>query len=173
MRVCCTCRNLLKLAASSISYLGSSHTVSNRPSDNPLPQPILDSRRNHSWQQRLPERLGTSALWLGSLSLLGPIKLSAVLLAGTLITPAALVLERSRRQQQLVQSVRSTRCQVAGLPRSVAAAHVGLSESQLFRARHASVCTVHHDNEGRIVALEVPRPRHDLAPSSTDAHPVG
>ena len=41
----------------------------------PLPDPpILDLRPRLSWQKRLPARLGTAGLWLGSCWLLGPAK---------------------------------------------------------------------------------------------------
>ncbi len=34
------------------------------------------------------------------------------------------------------------------------AAHFQLTETQLFRAQHSRICTVYHDDDGRIVALE-------------------
>ena len=143
-----------------------------------VPTPVVDLRERLTWQQRLPGRLGTAGLWLGSLTLLGPLKLSAVLLAGTLATPAVLLLERGRRQQRPLQ----TWTQTAELPtfhtpevlsRSVVAAELGLPEWQLFRVRHASLCIVQHDTSGNIVALEVPQPALQPVPSSTNAHPVG
>lgn len=59
----------------------------------------------------------------------------------------------------------------AGLERAALASELGLPEAQLFRARHAALCTVHHDEQGRIVALELPTPALPLP--SPDAHPVG
>lgn len=142
------------------------------------PTPIVDLRAHLSWQRRLPGRLGTAALWLGSLTVLGPMKLSAVVLAGALATPAVVLLERGRRQQRLERPhARTTALQAAQptpvLSRAVVAAELGVPEWQLFRARHASLCIVRHDHSGRIVALEVPQPALQPVPSSTDAHPVG
>ena len=45
--------------------------------------PIVDLRHRLSQGQRLPARLGTGALWLGSAGLLGPAKLAGLLLTGS------------------------------------------------------------------------------------------
>ncbi|MFN9643694.1 MAG: hypothetical protein ACK6BG_00905 [Cyanobacteriota bacterium] len=59
--------------------------------------PLIDRRARIRWSQRLPARLSTGALWLGSLSLLGPWKLLAVLLIGGLLVPTVLWLDREPR----------------------------------------------------------------------------
>lgn len=135
--------------------------------------PIIDLRSRLHWRQRLPGRFSTGVLWLGTFSLLGPLKLAGVLLAASLVAPPALLLQRGRRQPQLVPWVATARPPAAELPRAVVAAQLGLPESQLFRARHAAICTVHHDDQGRIVALALPCPAPVLMTSSSDAHPVG
>lgn len=148
------------------------------PSAERVPTPIVDLRERLNWQQRLPARLGTAALWLGSLTLLGPPKVLAVLLAGALATPAVVLLERGRRHQRLERpQSQTTALQTSHNPellsRAAVASELGVPEWQLFRARHASLCIVQHDDSGTIVALEVPQPALQPVPSSTDAHPVG
>jgi len=123
----------------------------------------------------MPARLGTAALWAGSIGLVGPIKLAAVLVTGSLLAPCLLLLDRGRRRQRLPPRGVCAPALVlpAGVTRSTEAARLGLKESQLFRARHASVCTVHHDASGRILHLEVPAPLAPVPVPSPDAHPVG
>ncbi|MEI8251732.1 MAG: hypothetical protein WCF98_11225 [Synechococcus sp. ELA057] len=137
--------------------------------------PILDRRHRLGWSERLPARLGTAALWAGSIGLLGPLKLAGVLVTGSVLVPFLLQLDRGRRQSLPSPGSVQTPPLVleAGLPRAVQAAELGLAEAQLFRARHASVCTVHHDAAGRIVDLEVPAPLAPVPVPSPDAHPVG
>lgn len=136
---------------------------------------LLDRRREQAWWQRLPGRLSTSALWLGALTLIGPLKLTGVLLVGSLLGPGLLLLDRQQRSRAPLMITPTT---LAGmppqeLPRATVAEEIGVAESQLFRARHAAICTIHHDSEGRISAiamqdspLHVPLPRRH-------AHPVG
>ena len=57
--------------------------------------------------------------------------------------------------------------------RAALARSFGLREVDLFRAQHAPVCTVHHDERGRILLLECPvGPLETLLPDR-DAHLVG
>jgi hypothetical protein len=136
---------------------------------------ILDRRSLQGWQQRLPSRLGTGALWLGGLGLIGPLKLAGLVVTGSLLAPCLLLLDRGRRQSEASAPVQPALLAAVdlGLPRALQAADLGLEESQLFRARHASVCTVHHDASGRILQLELPAPLAPLPVPSSDAHPVG
>lgn len=146
---------------------------------NPLPVlaasrvPIVDQRRALGWSQQLPARLGTAGLWLGGALALGPAKLIGLAMAGVVLTPL-LLMDRHR-----AAAVAAAACagQLAapgrGLPRAALAAQAGLPELQLFRARHAAICSVHHDAEGRIVGLRVPAPAEPILISSPDAHPVG
>lgn len=143
------------------------------------PTPVIDLRPQLSWRRRLPGRLGTGALWLGSAALVGVPKLVGAVMVGSLLVPSLLLLDRKRPGPQAGGRLTHARAPIAseGLSRPDAAAHLGLSESQLFRARHASLCTVHHDADGRIVALEVQQPPVVpvplLLPSGPHAHPVG
>lgn len=133
----------------------------------------MDRRCSLTWSQRLPARLGTAGLWVGAAVALGPAKLFGLACAGVVLAPM-LLLDRPRaaflasvaRAGQLALPSR-------GLPRAALAAQVGLPELQLFRARHAAICCVHHDADGQIVALRVPSPREPFLISSHDAHPVG
>lgn len=137
--------------------------------------PIVDLRDRLSWQQRTPARLGTSALWLGSLSLLAPLKLAGLLLASGLVAPALLQLDRSRRDARSAAAlvIPWSEQPLSGPDRATVAEQHGLSELQVFRARHASICTVHHDHAGCIVGLEIPMPPFPTPLSSSNAHPVG
>ena len=137
--------------------------------------PLVDLRSRQCWSERLPARIGTGALWVGSASLLGLPKLVGLLLVGSLITPGLLLLDRRRQPQQpfTATSLSLLPLQAGGLSRLEAAAQLRLSETQLFRARHASLCTVHHDAQGRIVNLEVHTPALPMPLPSPDAHPVG
>lgn len=149
--------------------------LDNCASPNPSASPILDLRSRLHWPQRLPARLGTAALWTGGIGLLGPLKLAGVLVTGSLLAPCLLLLDQGRRRsiQLPGAALPATSMQQAGLPRALQAAELGLQESQLFRARHASVCTVHHDASGRILHLEVPATLAPVPVRSPDAHPVG
>jgi len=136
--------------------------------------PIVDLRERLHWRQRMPARLGTGALWLGSLSLMGPLKLAGLLLVGSLLAPGLLWLDRSRREPR-GQTLAAALVQPPpeGPQRAALASRFGVPESQLFRARHAAICTVHHDAEGHIVNLEVHGAPVPLPLISRDAHPVG
>jgi len=151
----------------------------------PPAAPIVDLRPRLPWPGRLPGRLGTTGLWLGSCWLLGPAKLAAVLLAGGLLAPWLLGLDRERAAAAARVLAAPGVAATAAAPgwrgdttpavvsRASLAAGLGLPEAQLFRARHAGSCTVHHDEAGRIVRLEVAAPALPLSLPSPDAHPVG
>lgn len=136
----------------------------------PTSAPIVDLRPRLPWPGRLPGRLGTAGLWLGSCWLLGPAKLAVVLLAGGLVAPWLMILDRERAATAArglpAAGVAVTAAPPgwrddatpAGLSRASLAAGMGLPEAQLFRARHAGSCTVHHDATGRIIRLEVAAP---------------
>jgi len=123
----------------------------------------------------MPARLGTAALWAGSIGLVGPLKLAAVFATASLLAPCLLLLDRGRRRELIEPRSICAPALVlpAGVSRATEAARLGLKESQLFRARHASVCTVHHDRSGRILHLEVPAPLAPVPVANPDAHPVG
>ncbi|KEF42905.1 MAG: hypothetical protein ER33_03275 [Cyanobium sp. CACIAM 14] len=136
--------------------------------------PIVDLRERFRWHQRLPARLGTGALWLGSLSLVGPLKLAGLVLVGSLVAPGLLWLDRGRREAGgETPTVAVLPPPPEGPPRAALASRFGLPESQLFRARHAAICTVHHDAEGQIVNLEVHGAPASVRLIRHDAHPVG
>lgn len=184
----------LPLSADAASRIGASCGRGPAP-------PLIDQRQRLCWLRRLPARLGTGALWLGSCSLLGPAKLAVLLLAGGMVAPGLLWLDRQRSLEarlttanpaaSLAGALRwreaglgsapgsATRIPeeawqgVAGLERAALASQLGLPEAQLFRARHAALCMVHHDEQGRIVALELPTPALPLPLPRPDAHPVG
>ena len=168
MQVRGTCRNLHQ-SATQWRYCPSVLRVSS-PTQT---WPIVDRRQHLSWPRRLPQRLGTSALWLGSMSLLGPVKLAALLVTMALVAPAAVALERSRRLQRPATLQPAMDHVIDPLPRALVASDLGLAEAELFRARHAGHCIVHHDADGCIVGLTVPQPSQDQVPTLTNAHPVG
>lgn len=106
--------------------------------------------------------------------MLGPAKLMGVAVMGALLWPLALELDRPGRMRPgaVRHPLMASAPPAAGPSRRELAGRLGLPESQLFRARHAAVCRVHHDAEGRIVDLMVPVPLPTAAVSA-DAHPVG
>ena len=147
----------------------------------PAALPIVDGRSCLSWRHRLPLRLATAGLWLGATVALGPIKIAGLLLIGGVAVPSLLLLDRSQRQARSPSSefwsggdvAPVTVLRSAGVPRAALAAQAGLPEAMLFRARHAVICTVQHDPEGRIVALALPQQPLAIPLSRPDAHPVG
>lgn len=136
--------------------------------------PVLDLRQHQPWRCRLPGRLSTGALWLGGGVLLGPAKMVGIACAGVLLWPLALELDRPGRLRRAVtlQPAAASSAPAPGPSRRELAGRIGLPEAQLFRARHAAVCRVHHDADGRIVDLMIPVPL-PTAVVSADAHPVG
>ena len=139
----------------------------------PLQAPVVDLRPQRPWRTRLPGRLSTTALWFGGALVLGPAKLMGAAVIGALLWPLALELDRPGRVRPGVgpQRIAAATPPPPGPSRRELAGQLGLPESQLFRARHAAVCRVHHDADGRIVDLMVPVPL-PAAVVSTDAHPV-
>ena len=133
----------------------------------PFP-PILDLRASRHRPARQAAQLLTLALWGGSLSLLAaPLGriLPRLALAGVVGMP--LVAVRGRRDPLLRLPP------LADPERHTMAQAFGLEEAELFRARHARQCTVHHDGEGRITALQLPEPPPARLQPDRDAHPVG
>ena len=138
--------------------------------------PIVDLRHRLSWSARIPARIGTGAMWMGSLTLLAPLKLAGLMLASSLVAPALLWQDRRHRDATATAPITAawTTFTPDGQPdRATVAQDLGLSELQVFRARHASICTVHHDDAGCIVELVVPAPSIPAPLTSPDAHPVG
>ena len=136
--------------------------------------PVVDLRPQQPWSSRVPAQVGTGALWLGGALLLGPAKLLGVAAAASFLGPLALELDRPGRMRRAagLQPAAALSAPAPGPSRRAVAADLGLPESQLFRARHASVCWVHHNADGRIVDLVVPAPLPTPV-LSADAHPVG
>lgn len=151
--------------------------------------PLLDLRKSRSWVHQLPAELATLSLWgLGVKTLLGSALVPAlapllgfVLLCrsgqglgrrhGSLATVAGAAMPLPQVQpSRWVESP----CFVADdRSRRQLAEHFGLTEVLLFRGQHASICTLHHDDEGRIADL-VDLKRPQLAPlRDRHAHPVG
>jgi hypothetical protein len=134
----------------------------------PSVSPILDLRASHRQPARRAAQLLTLALWGGSLTLLAaPLVrvLPRLLLAGAVAMP--LVAVGGRREDQLRLPP------LADPERRTIAEAFGLAEAELFRARHGQRCTVHHDGEGRITALQLPEPPPARLQPDRDAHPVG
>jgi len=150
----------------------------------PRSAPLLDLRKSRSWCHQLPAELATLSLWgLGAKTLLGAAAapalaplLGLVLLCrsgqwlgsrrGSLLAPAQPQPQPLRQDEGLCYGA-------ADRSRSQLAGHFGLSEVLLFRGQHASICTLHHHDDGRIadlVCLQRPQP----APlRDRHAHPVG
>ena len=137
---------------------------------------IIDGRSAMGWGQRLPARLGTSALWGFTLLLLLPGLPWVVAGTGVALPLVLQLLAKAPRQRKqadpgllappppLAPSQDPERRQLAEA--------FGISEATLFRARHAQICTVHHDDNGVIVAFSLPCPNAPSAVVERHAHPV-
>jgi PgaD-like protein len=136
----------------------------------PVPSvpPILDLRSSRPSPARLAAQLLTLALWGGSLTLLAaPLGrvLPRLALAGAVGMPLVALGVRREAQLRLPPPTDPQRHTIAQA--------FGLEEALLFRARHGQRCTVHHDDEGRITALQLPEPPPARLRPDRDAHPVG
>lgn len=135
------------------------------------PAPIVDQRRSQGWIQQLPARVGTGGLWLSAGLALGPAKLIPLGIVGVVLAPL-LLLDRPRGGATPSMALPPAPM-VRDLPRVTLAERLGLAEAQLFRGRHAAICSVYHDAEGRIVELRFPAPRPPFTSPTPDAHCVG
>ncbi len=120
---------------------------------------IVDGRRQLGWRKRLPARLGTTALWGVLVVLLHGMALAAV--GAGVATPLLLrlLLPRPRAAKPEAPVLLSPAQPLAPSEdpqRQRLAEAFGISEAALFRARHAQICTVHHDDQGEIVAFSLP-----------------
>ncbi len=136
---------------------------------------ILDHRRGRPWRHGLPQRLITAGAWGGTAWLLGPLALKGLLVAGLGGALGLPLLERHLAQRSAAAGlgVSAAPPPPGELPRQQLAEAFGLPEVELFRARHARICRVEHDGEGRIRAISLPGPCLSLAHPHRDAHPVG
>ena len=117
---------------------------------------------------RLPGQLLTLAVWSGTCCLLGaPLlrNLPRLAVAGAIAVPVLLLPAR--------QDSEDGPAAMADPERRLLADSFALSETDLFRARHARRLAVDHDGGGRIVALRLPDPAPARLIPDRDAHPVG
>lgn len=137
---------------------------------------IIDARHRLSRRRRLAGELATAGMWASWLSLWRPL-VTRLGLPGTglckLPFASKLLLVSSPMLcgggswllfglvALLLGALGHARRTEAGTDEPAAtptlsdyAAHFQLAETQLFRAQHSRICTVHHDDAGRIVALE-------------------
>lgn len=154
---------------------------------NPAPVPIIDLRGRHSWLRRLPARAATLGLWGTALALVGPVLITPVLakaamgvgvsglVGGPLVRRLGPRLRRrpAADRQATPEEANPPEADTADPSRHRLAQEFGMSEVLLFRARHGQVCTLHHDGEGRIVAIDLPEADRTSACTDRDAHPVG
>jgi hypothetical protein len=121
---------------------------------------ILDWRAQMGWRRRLPARLGTSALWGLVLVLLLPGLAWAAAGAGLAVPLMLRLLSQRPRankaQDPLLLSPAQPLVPTQDPQRQQLAEAFGIHEASLFRARHAQICTVHHDDQGEIVAFSLP-----------------
>lgn len=147
-------------------------------------RPIINIRRQLRWQQRLFSDAGTLALWSTWLWLCRPAVLGAAGMMGVafgmkrpargtlaanalpsfeemallLIGVSALLLLWNR-----LSRVPAVRPRVNQLPDFEH--HFGLSGQLITAARDSRSCTVHHDEQGRIIAIESAAPARDPRPA--------
>lgn len=138
---------------------------------------IINARSHLCWRRRLCCDATTAMLWgywlwlcrpvIGALDLLGGLRLGLQASSLTLASAAAplampvslqssLLVLASTSSSLLLWSLlterRSDRVRIHRL--SDYARHFGLSEQTIVTGRSSSVCLVHHDEQGRIVAIE-------------------
>lgn len=132
---------------------------------------ILDWRAQMGWRRRLPARLGTSALWGLVMVLLLPGLAWAAAGAGLALPLVLRLLSQRPRAEQsphpLLLSPAQPMVASQDPQRQQLADAFGLDEASLFRARHAQVCTVHHDDQGEIVAFSLPAQVGSARPESS------
>ena len=152
--------------------------------------PVIDLRQARGWRGQLGSEAGTVALW--TLAAKAAMAGAGVALAKPMLWPllgGGLLWRwghhRRRRPLGLPQAVAGPPEPVAPpLPLTVSipdashgarAGRFGLDGASLFRAQHAAICTVHHDERGQITAIRC-RPRIAVGQPTIDerdAHPVG
>jgi len=155
----------------------------------PASEPIIDLRPSLDWRNLLPARLLTASLW-GVGLYLAAMPLSRV--PANLATAAAftglsglplvgLVAVRHTRRKQAPCSLKPIGADFLAEasvlhrdpPRQDLATLVGIDEASLFRGRHARICTVLHNSNGELVAIQASQPMMGAKVVSRDAHPVG
>jgi poly-beta-1,6-N-acetyl-D-glucosamine biosynthesis protein PgaD len=138
--------------------------------------PIINARRQLRWQRRLFSDATTALLWAGWLWLCRPAvfavtRLLAIGLGLSLKHPAAKLLSLGAPV-----SVEGTALALAGTsallilwnrlssqpalrPRLTRlpdyAGHFGIDTQAIVAGRHSAICTVHHDEQGRITRIDV------------------
>lgn len=131
--------------------------------------PILDHRDRIAGPRRWLPSLLTLAVWGAGCALFAPVLLAPGILKGMAGLGVGGGLARPLRRLSLRRradradggpAVAAPQPLQPELSRQSLAARFGLQESELFRARHARICTVHHDAEGIIVSITL------------DAHPA-
>lgn len=158
--------------------------------DHPF-SPVIDLRHARGWRRQLGSEAGTVALW--TLAAKAAMAGAGIAIAKPLLWPllgGGLLWRwgRSRRRRRPL----GLQQPVVGLPPTVApplpltvsipdachgarAGRFGLDGASLFRAQHAAICTVEHDERGQITAIRC-RPRIAMGQPTIDerdAHPVG
>ena len=151
-------------------------------------EPIIDLRPSLGWKRRLPAQLLTAGLWGVGLYLAAlpfsrlPASLTtAAALGGVSGLPLVSLVARRSSASSLEQPKdpvgAPSQSGINGIrrdpPRQELAALVGIDEASLFRGRHARICTVHHNTNGDLVAIQASQPMIAIRRPSRDAHPVG
>jgi poly-beta-1,6-N-acetyl-D-glucosamine biosynthesis protein PgaD len=147
---------------------------------------IINARHRLAWHQRLFSDASTAMMWGGWLWLWSPVLRSSDWLAalGVRSYPTLMKLLASGSADDLQRSVvalvgtTGTLLVWTWLPARKArpsalsvrdyARHFELPEHELQAGRHASVCVVHHDDEGRIVQLECREPGQLARPAQPE-----
>lgn len=134
------------------------------------PSPVIDLRHGGAWHQQIGSEVGTVALWV--LAGKGVVASAGVALAKPLLLPLLgggllwrWLLSRHRAPQHGRVAQPQSRPALAPQPLTIS----------LFRAQHAAICTVHHDGEGQITAIDC-RQRAAAGANTVverHAHPVG
>ena len=139
---------------------------------------IIDVRRNLPLRRRMGSDLATAAVWGGWVMLVfnsfpGAAHARPALAHAAAARLPALTINPLWLLAGFVVAVlwtapRLFRPAKPSAPAPDYASHFGISEPELVTGRAAQVCTVHHDDHGRIVAIDTDAPK---PPGVTDADP--
>jgi poly-beta-1,6-N-acetyl-D-glucosamine biosynthesis protein PgaD len=153
-----------------------------RPAVNP--RPIINARRQMQWRHRLFSDAGTLALWSAWLWMCRPAILGGVGMLGVAFgmrrpaagTPAANALPSVEEMALLLVGVAALLLLWNRLSREPAVRprvnvlpdfqrHFGLGAEAIDAARDSHRVVVHHDDQGRIIAIEPATPTRDPRPA--------
>ncbi len=146
---------------------------------------IIDVRHKLPWRQRIVSDTGTAGLWMAwlwlcrsGIGVIGLLRVAAthpaalgLIAAGSaaVLFSGALTIGGASGALWLWNKIVGGQHEEAPVSAPNYAAYFGISDPQLHRCRSAQVCIVHHDAEGRILAIETEIPHPPAAADASGA----